>query len=187
VTGEGKKARPVAQFSVADNGPSYDTKRFSITEIKEKGNTADFKNNPALPAIQEYVQFLDKTYGGLDYVDNLDGLRMTQLPEYPNQVLNFFDPTFTQKMDLADKFGNVENGMRAVRDKAVDLNNGSRFVVGTDTDMGKMLQEATNLLVPTKPPMTLEQIAANIQKRINPSKATGGMIERQPDNNRRYM
>jgi hypothetical protein len=53
--------------------------------------------------------------------------------------------------------------------------------------MGKMLQEATNLLVPTKPPMTLEQITANIQKRINPSKATGGMIERQPNDNRRYL
>ena len=91
-------------------------------------------------------------------------------------------------MDLADKFGNVENGMRAVRDKAVDLNNGSRFIAGTDTDMGKMLQEATKLLVPTKQRMTMEEIKAMIQKRINPSnKATGGMMERQPDDNRRYM
>ncbi len=188
VTGEGKQARPVAQFSVADSGVNFDSgRRFSILEIKEKGNTADFANNPALPAIQEYIQHLDKTYGGLDYVDNLKGLRMTQLPEYPNQVLNFFDPSFTQKMDLGQKFGNVENGLRAVRDKAVDLNNGSRFIAGTDTDMGKMLQEATNLLVPTKRPMTLEEIKANIQKRINPSKATGGMIERQADDNRRYL
>jgi len=193
VTGEGKQARPVAQFAIADSGPAIeDGRRFSITEVKEKGNTADFANNPALPAIQEYIQFLDKTYRGLDYVDNLKGLRMTQLPEYPNQVFNFFDPTFTQKMDLADKFGNVENGMRAVRDKAVDLNNGSRFVVGNDTDMGKMLEQATNLLVPTKKPMTMEEIKANIIKRMNlfgppKEKATGGMIERQPNDNRRYM
>lgn len=193
VTGEGKQARPVAQFAVADSGPAIeDGRRFSITEVKEKGNTADFANNPALPAIQEYIQFLDKTYRGLDYVDDLKGLRMTQLPEYPNQVFNFFDPTSTQKMDLADKFGNVENGMRAVRDKAVDLNNGSRFVVGNDTDMGKMLEQATNLLVPTKKPMTMEEIKANIIKRMNlfgppKEKATGGMIERQPDDNRRYM
>ena len=191
VTGEGKQARPVAQFAIVDSGLTSVaddlSRRFSISEIKEKGNTADFANNPALPAIQEYVQFLDKSYGGLDYVDNLKGLRMTQLPEYPNQVLNFFDPSFTQKMDLGQKFGNVENGLRAVRDKAVDLNNGSRFVVGTDTDMGKKLQEATNLLVPTKQPMTAEEIKAMIQKRINPSKATGGMIERHPDDNRRYL
>jgi hypothetical protein len=187
VTGEGKKARPVAQFAITDSGADDLSRRFSISEIKEKGNTADFANNPALPAIQEYVQFLDKSYGGLDYVDNLKGLRMTQLPEYPNQVLNFFDPSFTQKMDLGQKFGNVENGLRAVRDKAVDLNNGSRFVVGTDTDMGKRLQEATNLLVPTKQPMTAEEMKAMLQKRINPSKATGGMIERHPDDNRRYM
>jgi len=187
VTGEGKKARPVAQFAITDSGADDLSRRFSISEIKEKGNTADFANNPALPAIQEYVQFLDNSYGGLDYVDNLKGLRMTQLPEYPNQVFNFFDPTFTQKMDLADKFGTVENGMRAVRDKAVDLNNGSRFVVGNDTDMGKMLEQATNFLVPTKQRMTDAEIKANIQKRINPSKALGGMIERQPNDNRRYM
>ena len=90
-------------------------------------------------------------------------------------------------MDLADKFGDVRNGMEAVRNKAVELNNGSQFIVGTDTDMGKMLQEATNLLVPTKQPMTAEEIKAMIQKRINPSKALGGMIERQPNDNRRYL
>jgi hypothetical protein len=185
VTGEGKKARPVAQFSVADSGPSYDTKRFSITEIKEKGNTEDFKNNPALPAIQEYIQFLDKTYGGLDYVDNLEGLRMTQLPEYPNQLFNFFDPTFTQKMKLADKFGNVENGMRAVRDKTAELNNGSRFIVGTDKDMGRMFEETTKLLVGPQ-----ENAARQIQMNMfkpPAEKATGGMIERQPNDNRRYL
>ena len=185
VTGEGKQARPVAQFAIADNGPSYDTKRFSITEVKEKGNTVDFENNPALPAIQEYIQHLDKTYGGLDYVDNLKGLRMTALPEYPEQVFNFFEPSSTQKMKLADRFGNVENGMRAVRDKAVDLNNGSRFIVGTDKNMGKVLEEAATLLVGPK-----ENLARQIQMNLfglPKEKAHGGMIERQHSDNRRYL
>jgi hypothetical protein len=185
VTGEGKQARPVAQFAIADNGPSYDTKRFSITEVKEKGNTVDFENNPALPAIQQYIQHLDKTYGGLDYVDNLKGLRMTALPEYPEQVFNFFEPSSTQKMKLADRFGNVENGMRAVRDKAVDLNNGSRFIVGTDKNMGKVLEEAATLLVGPK-----ENLARQIQMNLfglPKEKAHGGMIERQHSDNRRYL
>jgi hypothetical protein len=185
VTGEGKQARPVAQFAIADNGPSYDTKRFSITEVKEKGNTVDFENNPALPAIQQYIQYLDKTYGGLDYVDNLKGMRMTALPEYPEQVFDLYAPSYTQKMKLADKFGNVENGLRAVRDKAVDLNNGSRFIAGTDTDRAKMLEEATTLLVGPK-----ENLARQIQMNLfglPKEKAHGGMIERQPNDNRRYL
>ena len=109
------------------------------------------------------------------------------MPEYPNQLYNFFNPTFTQKMDLAAKFGTVENGMRAVKDKALELNKGSQFVIGDKDNLGTLFDQATNLLVPTKQPMTAEEMKAMIQKRINPSKATGGMIERQPNDNRRYM
>ena len=185
VTGEGKQARPVAQFSVADNGPSYDTKRFSITEIKEKGNTADFANNPALPAIQEYIQYLDKTYGGLDYVDNLKGLRMTQLPEYPMRLLELFNPTVQQRRMLENKYGSEENGLRAVRDKAVDLNNGSRFMTGSEDAVANSLEQAMQLLIGPK-----ETLARRIQMNLfglPKEKATGGMMERQPDDNRRYL
>jgi hypothetical protein len=185
VTGEGKQARPVAQFAIADNGPSYDTKRFSITEIKEKGNTADFANNPALPAIQQYVQYLDKTYGGLDYVDNLKGLRMTALPEYPMQLLDLFNPTTQQRRMLENKYGSEENGFRAVRDKAVDLNNGSRFMTGSEDAVANSLEQAMQLLVGPK-----ETLARRIQMNLfglPKEKATGGMIERQPNDNRRYL
>jgi hypothetical protein len=185
VTGEGKQARPVAQFSVADNGPSYDTNRFSITEIKEKGNTADFANNPALPAIQQYIQHLDKTYGGLDYVDNLKGLRMTQLPEYPMRLLELFNPTVQQRRMLENKYGSEENGFRAVRDKAVDLNNGSRFMTGNEDAVANSLEQAMQLLVGPK-----ETLARRIQMNLfglPKEKATGGMIERQPTDNRRYL
>ena len=185
VTGEGKQARPVAQFSVADNGPSYDTNRFSITEIKEKGNTADFANNPALPAIQEYIQYLDKSYGGLDYVDDLKGLRMTQLPEYPMYLLDFFNPTVQQRKMLEKTFGSEENGFRAVRDKAVDLNNGSRFIAGSEDAVANSLEQAMQLLIGPK-----ETLARRIQMNLfglPKEKATGGMMERQPDDNRRYM
>lgn len=185
VTGEGKQARPVAQFAIADSGPSYDTKRFSITEVKEKGNTKDFANNPALPAIQEYIQYLDKTYGGLDYVDDLKGLRMTQLPEYPMQLLDLFNPTVQQRRMLENKYGSEENGFRAVRDKAVDLNNGSRFMTGNEDAVANSLEQAMQLLVGPK-----ETLARRIQMNLfglPKEKATGGMIERQPNDNRRYL
>jgi len=185
VTGEGKQARPVAQFAIADSGPSYDTKRFSITEVKEKGNTKDFANNPALPAIQEYIQYLDKTYGGLDYVDDLKGLRMTQLPEYPMQLLDLFNPTVQQRRMLKNKYGSEENGFRAVRDKAVDLNNGSRFMTGNEDAVANSLEQAMQLLVGPK-----ETLARRIQMNLfglPKEKATGGMIERQPNDNRRYL
>jgi hypothetical protein len=185
VTGEGKQARPVAQFATVDNGPTYDTGRFSIIEIKEKGNTVNFADNPALPAIQEYVQFLDKKYGGLDFVDNLKGLHMTALPEHSFQIEDLIKPTTSQKVDLSIQFNGVDNGLRAVRDKAVELNNGSRFIVGTDQDMAKRLQEATKLLIGPK-----ESLARQIQMNLfglPKEKATGGMIERQPTDNRRYL
>jgi len=185
VTGEGKQARPVAQFAIADSGPSYDTKRFSITEVKEKGNTKDFANNPALPAIQQYVQYLDKTYGGLDYVDDLKGLRMTQLPEYPMQLLDLFNPTVQQRRMLENKYGSEENGFRAVRDKAVDLNNGSRFMTGNEDAVANSLEQAMQLLVGPK-----ETLARRIQMNLfglPKEKALGGMIERQPNDNRRYL
>ena len=186
VTGEGKKARPVAQFSVADSGVDFDSgRRFSITEIKEKGNTVDFKNNPALPAIQQYIQHLDKTYGGLDYVDNLKGLRMTALPEYPMQLLDLFNPTVQQRKMLAKTFGSEENGFRAVRDKAVQLNNGSRFMTGNEDAVANSLEQAMKLVAGPK-----ENEARRIQMNLfglPKEKATGGMIERQPTDNRRYL
>jgi hypothetical protein len=186
VTGEGKQARPVAQFAVADSGAGFEpSKRFSISEVKEKGNTADFANNPALPAIQEYIQFLEKSYGGLDYVDDLKGLRMTQLPEYPMQLLDLFNPTVQQRRMLEKRFGSEEEGFRVVRDKAVELNNGSRFMTGSEDAVANSLEQAMQLVAGPK-----ENLARRIQMNLfgpPKEKATGGMIERQPNDNRRYM
>jgi hypothetical protein len=186
VTGEGKQARPVAQFAVADSGAGFEpSNRFSITEIKEKGNTADFANNPALPAIQEYIQFLEKSYGGLEYVNDSKGLRMTQLPEYPMRLLDLFNPTVQQRRMLENKYGSEENGFRAVRDKAVELNNGSRFMTGSEDAVANSLEQAMQLVAGPK-----ENLAQRIQMNLfglPKEKATGGMIERQPNDNRRYM
>jgi len=186
VTGEGKQARPVAQFAVADSGAGFEpSKRFSISEIKEKGNTADFANNPALPAIQEYIQFLEKSYGGLDYVDDLKGLRMTQLPEYPMQLLDLFNPTVQQRKVLEKRFGSEEEGFRVVRDKAVELNKGSRFMTGSEDAVANSLEQAMQLVAGPK-----ENLARRIQMNLfglPKEKAHGGMIERQPNDNRRYL
>jgi hypothetical protein len=186
VTGEGKQARPVAQFAIADSGAGFEpSKRYAITEIKEKGNTADFANNPALPAIQEYIQFLEKSYGGLDYVDDLKGLRMTQLPEYPMRLLDLFNPTVQQRRVLEKRFGSEEEGFRVVRDKAVELNNGSRFMTGSEDAVANSLEQAMQLVAGPK-----ENLARRIQMNLfglPKEKAYGGMIERQPNDNRRYL
>jgi hypothetical protein len=161
---------------------SYNPPKTSITEIKGVYDKEDLWDEPYLKQIQDRIQSMD-----VEEVKDLDKIRMIQMPEYPNQLYNFFNPTFTQKMDLAAKFGTVENGMKAVKDKALELNKGSQFVIGDKDNLGTLFDQAISLLVPTKRLMTDAEITANIQKRINPSKALGGMIERQPTDNRRYL
>jgi hypothetical protein len=86
---------------------------------------------------------------------------------------------------LENKYGSEENGFRAVRDKAVDLNNGSRFMTGSEDAVANSLEQAMQLLVGPK-----ETLARRIQMNLfglPKEKATGGMIERQPNDNRRYL
>jgi hypothetical protein len=157
-----------------------------ITEIKGQFNMAELAKDPNsrkyLKEVQDFVK--SKDWGT---VANLDGINMIEMPANPNQLYNFFDPTFTQKMDLADKFGSVENGLKAVRDKAVELNKGSQYVTGDKNNLGALFDQATNLLVPTKQLMTEAELKALLQKQINPSKALGGMVEKQSADDRRYL
>ena len=86
---------------------------------------------------------------------------------------------------LEKTFGSEENGFRAVRDKAVDLNNGSRFIAGSEDAVANSLEQAMQLLIGPK-----ETLARRIQMNLfglPKEKATGGMMERQPNDNRRYM
>lgn len=174
VTGEGKKARPVAQFAITDSGPAYDAgSRFSIREIKEKGNTTDFKNNPALPAIQEYVKFLDKSYGGLFHVDELKGLNMVDMRE----TIDFSDYGVSRKNLSKEQFGAYTD---LFHKKLVELNGDSYFI-----DKNK-LPDLVKTVRETIPTNAARQIQMNLFQPPK-EKATGGMIERQPNDNRRYL
>ena len=81
-----KKARPVAQITFTKLSPTKKQleadpsagDRFSITEMLGKDNSSDFSQSPALPAIQQYIKFLDRRYG-LSLVANLDKVDMKQM------------------------------------------------------------------------------------------------------------
>jgi hypothetical protein len=174
VTGEGKQARPVAQFAIADAGAGIEpSQRFSIKEIKEKGNTTDFKNNPALPAIQEYVKFLDKSYGGLFYVDELKGLNMVNMRD----SIDFSDYGVSRKNLSKEQFGAYTD---LFHKKLVELNDNSYFI---DKDKLPDLVKRVRETIPTN---AARQIQMNMFQPPT-EKALGGMIERQPNDNRRYM
>ena len=160
VSGEGKKARPIAQLSVEKGLGKDGSTRYGISEIKEKGDTTDFLNNPALPAIQEYVQELDNVYGGLRFVSDLKALGMKQLPKNPMELFTM-GAAFKDRAPLAEKFGTEQAGMAAVRDEVIKLNNGSQYTTGNEDSVAELVRQATrNVLTPQQ-------------------RAFGGMIERR--------
>lgn len=176
ITGQGKRARPVAQFAVDklyDKDGNF--KGHTLYEIKEAGNTRDFANNPNLPAIQEYVQRLDKTYGGLAFVDQLSNLGMTQLPKNQGIAAELLNPTqkfagfSAMRRPLEKTFGSEAAGLAAVRDEAIRLNNGSQYTINNKDDVADLLRRALgNVLTPQQ-------------------RATGGMIERQSTDTQKYL
>jgi hypothetical protein len=175
VTGEGSKARPAAQISVentvqkgSNNGVPFEIPKVAITEIKTVGNTTNFADSPALPAIQQYVQALDKQYGGIQFVDQLKGLGMKQLPKNPMRLLELFDG-FRARSQLAKAFGSEQEGFKLVRDELIKINNGSQYTTGNEDDVAGLIDQA-------------------VRNVLNPQqRATGGMIERQSTDNRRYL
>ena len=183
VSGEGKQARPAAQFAVeekmqrgSNNGVPFEIPKVSITEIKTAGNTRDFEgkeHRASLPAIQQYVQALDKQYGGVAFVDQLSELGMTQLPKRISmELLNMYGLSSQRpfaNMELRAMFGSDEEGLKAVKNEMMKLNNGSQYAVGNKDDVAALIRQATRNV------LALQQ------------RATGGMIERQSTDNRRYL
>jgi len=168
VTNEGKKARPVAQISVEARLPRTKNEYYIISEIAGKNNSYDFADNPALPAIQEYVQNLDSVYGGFDYVANLNKLGMVQIPKDPIILGGLiYGP---ERMTLLKTlYGDKTKGLHKVADVAVTLNKGSSLVVGNEGTLGELLQQALqNLTTPRR-------------------QAQGGFMERQSNDNRKYL
>lgn len=152
VTGTEKNARPVAQVSVEEIGRDLDGRpKYSITDIKEKGNTENFKTNPALPAIQEQVKLLDNQYGGFKGVHALEKLGMAEIPKSTPKWL-------ADSVPLTQPFG----FFKGVREEAIRLNGGSQYVIGEKEDATSLVQQAyKNLFGPIE------------------GFAKGGMVERQ--------
>jgi hypothetical protein len=168
VSGEGKKARPIAQLSVEKGVGKDGSTRYGISEIKERGDTTDFLNNPALPAIQEYVQELDNVYGGLRFVSDLKALGMKQLPKNPMELLTM-GVGFKDRQSLAKAFGSEQEGLGFVKDELIKLNNGSQYTTGNEDAVAGLINQA-------------------VQNVLNPrQRATGGMIERQSTDSRKYL
>ena len=149
-----KKARPIAQISVEKTGKNLDgSPTYSITDIKEKGDTENFLTNPALPAIQEQIKLLEKQYGGFRGIHALDKLGMTEIPKSSPVWLSKYLP-LSQALDLTKSF-------KEIRNEAIRLNDGSQYVIGKPSDTNNLLEQATeNLFGPQQ-------------------RATGGMVERQ--------
>ena len=168
VTNEGKKARPVAQISVEARLPRTKNEYYIISEIAGKNNSYDFADNPALPAIQEYVKNLDSVYGGFEDVANLKKLGMVQIPKDPIILGGLiYGP---ERMTLLKTlYGDKAKGLNKVADEAVTLNKGSSLVVGNEGTLGELLQQALqNLTTPRQ-------------------QAQGGFMERQSNDNRKYL
>lgn len=180
LTNDGKKARPVAQVSVKSKGTRGSSNEVhEIADIAGRNNSYDFANNPALPAIQEHVKDLDYIYGGLKNIAYLKELGMVRIPEDPIKLMdNFIDVDFAIAMDaLYDRsnktrlmLGNpMAKGLGKVVDEAVKLNNNSYLVVGNDDTLSKLLQQA------------LKNVTTPRQQ------AQGGFMERESNDNRKYL
>jgi hypothetical protein len=130
-----------------------------ITEIKGQFNNADLRNSPYLKQVQDFVK---RQGPDLLNVHNLEGINMVDA-----------------RVELAKK--NTEDYMKKFKngyiDKLRELNGNSFYVdEGELPGLLKKVEEYT-------PP----NAARAIQMNLFQTKATGGMIERQPNDNRRYL
>jgi hypothetical protein len=128
----------------------------SITEIKGVNNQADLTDAPYLKQIQQRVKDLDSQFG-LQQVENLDGIGMTDL---------------TSKLwghpAIADRSGINRETMQTINQEMSRLNGGSRFIENDKATIDSLIKQAAdNILGPEK-------------------RATGGMVERRSDD-RKYL
>ena len=193
LTNDGKKARPVAQVSVQSKGTRGYNEVHDIVDIAGRNNSYDFANNPALPAIQEHVKDLDHLYGGLREISHLKQLGMRQIPRDRQQPAGVIEigmsanmrrvedllssTTDAKKHDqflrhmtlLKTLYGDKAEGLRKVVEEAVRLNEKSSLLVGNGDTLSELLQQALkNVTTPQK-------------------RAKGGFMERESNDNRKYL
>jgi hypothetical protein len=173
-----EKARPMAQITFTRLPP---TKRqlaadpsaddtFSITELLGKDNSDDFSKNPALPAIQQYVKSLDRR-NNLRYITNLDKIDMKELSIEDTmkgaRELSNLRQRYRPGIDPQEYAAASERDYDDFKTAVQGVNGGSRYLT-KDQDVDLLIQQALERLAPQQ-------------------RATGGMIERQSTDNRRYL
>ena len=129
-----------------------------ITEIKGQFNNADLKNSPYLKQIQDFVK---RQGPELQSVDNLNGINMVDARDHKNRkILGAYVDD-----NLLNRFLKI---------------NGNSYYAD-DNDFIDIFQAAK-----AAPNNAARQIQMNFFG-LPKEKATGGMIERQPTDNRRYL
>jgi hypothetical protein len=132
----------------------------NITEIKGQFNKSDLTKSPYLKQVQDFVK---RQGPDLQNVHNLDGINMLDMR---NEL-----PSMTQYGK-----GNYSQGLL---ERLLQVN-GNSYYAGKD-EFPNLIKKAYEL-----PNNAARQIQMNFFG-LPKEKATGGMIERQPNDNRRYM
>jgi len=173
-----KKARPLAQITFSRLAPTKKQleadpsagDRFSITEMLGKDNSADFSQSPALPALQQYVKELDRQHN-LAFVANLDKIDMKELSTADllrgAKELSNRRQRYQPGIAPEDYMAATQRDIIDFETALYDINGGSKYIT-KDQDMDALVQQ------------TLERLAPQ-------QRATGGMIERQSTDSRKYL
>jgi hypothetical protein len=142
-----------------------------ITEIKGQFNKEDLTQQPYLKEVQDFVK---RQGPELQSVENLDGIGMTDISShiYPNRA---FKAIATPG----------KRGMKDVYEEAIKINGNSAFIENDPAIIDGVIEKAVKNVFTPKP-NAARQIQMNF---FEPpaEKACGGMIERQPTDNRRYL
>jgi len=142
-----------------------------ITEIKGQFNKEDLTNQPYLKEVQDFVK---RQGPELQSVENLDGIGMTDISShiYPNKAFKAISTP-------------GKKGMKDVYEEAIKINGNSAYIEDDPALINSVIEKAVKNVFTPK----LNEARTIQMNLFQPpaEKAYGGMIERQPNDNRRYL
>jgi hypothetical protein len=142
-----------------------------ITEIKGQFNKEDLTNQPYLKEVQDFVK---RQGPELQSVENLDGIGMTDISShiYPNKAFKAISAP-------------GKKGMKDVYEEAIKINGNSAYIEDDPAIIDSLIEKAVKNVFTPK----LNEARTIQMNLFQPpaEKAYGGMIERQPNDNRRYL
>jgi hypothetical protein len=142
-----------------------------ITEIKGQFNKEDLTDQAYLKEVQDFIK---RQGPELQSVENLDGIGMTDISShiYPNKS---FKAIATPG----------KKGIKDVYDEAIRVNGNSPYIENDPAVIDSVIEKAVKNVFTPK----LNEARTIQMNLFQPpaEKAYGGMIERQPNDNRRYL